>query len=376
MFQLILTLIKSYVIFVVVAWGVLESIWDLFEAATEGLAEAGSMRLAFHLGRGDVQTSKLSCWKTLFLSTILACALSTVFLILSPYIPHWFTNDETLVSMVKVQLPLICVGNIFMVFGMTSWSLIGAQGRYKIATLVSAAMTICVTLPLAAVFCIGMRYSLISLVGAVVVGYSTTGLFLGYFLQMSDWLHVSKIICALNEKDELECSSDDDDSAEENPHDRFEDNVCPKSISAQPSPDYRTHGCYNISIKSVQASQKMYLATCPDNVKVELLSLAEEISKQDSNNAASSDKIASLTAKIMDLEAQVQERNSTIERLRGDIRRMQDLYGAELSDLLGRIKQRVRQTSEVLLGSSSSEKSRDISYESSAEEEVQLRSND
>jgi hypothetical protein len=55
---------------------------------------------------------------------------------------------------------------------------------------------------------------------------------------------------------------------------------------------------------------------------------------------------------------------------------MQDLYGAELSDLLGRIKQRVRQTSEVLLGSSSSEKSRDISYESSAEEEVQLRSND
>lgn len=376
MFQLILTLIKSYVIFVVVAWGVLESIWDLFEAATEGLAEAGSMRLAFHLGRGDVQTSKLSCWKTLFLSTILACALSTVFLILSPYIPHWFTNDETLVSMVKVQLPLIGVGNIFMVFGMTSWSLIGAQGRYKIATLVSAAMTICVTLPLAAVFCIGMRYSLISLVGAVVVGYSTTGLFLGYFLQMSDWLHVSKIICALNEKDELECSSDDDDSAEENPHDRFEDNVCPKSISAQPSPDYRTHGCYNISIKSVQASQKMYLATCPDNVKVELLSLAEEISKQDSNNAASSDKIASLTAKIMDLEAQVQERNSTIERLRGDIRRMQDLYGAELSDLLGRIKQRVRQTSEVLLGSSSSEKSRDISYESSAEEEVQRRSND
>lgn len=375
MFQLILTLIKSYVIFVVVAWGVLESIWDLFEAATEGLAEAGSMRLAFHLGRGDVQTSKLSCWKTLFLSTILACALSTVFLILSPYIPHWFTNDETLVSMVKVQLPLIGVGNIFMVFGMTSWSLIGAQGRYKIATLVSAAMTICVTLPLAAVFCIGMRYSLISLVGAVVVGYSTTGLFLGYFLQMSDWLHVSKIICALNEKDELECSSDDD-SAEENPHDRFEDNVCPKSISAQPSPDYRTHGCYNISIKSVQASHKMNLATCPDNVKVELLSLAEEISKQDSNDAASSDKIASLTAKIMDLEAQVQERNSTIERLRGDIRRMQDLYGAELSDLLGRIKQRVRQTSEVLLGSSSSEKSRDISYESSAEEEVQRRSND
>lgn len=50
------------------------------------------------------------------------------------------------------------------------------------------------------------------------------------------------------------------------------------------------------------------------------------------------------------------------------MRRMQDLYGAELSDILGRIKERVRQTSEVLLGGSTSEKSAgDVSYESSAE---------
>jgi Na+-driven multidrug efflux pump len=32
----------------VAAWGILEAIWDLFESATEGLSEAGSIRLAFH----------------------------------------------------------------------------------------------------------------------------------------------------------------------------------------------------------------------------------------------------------------------------------------------------------------------------------------
>jgi Na+-driven multidrug efflux pump len=199
----------------VVAWGILESIWDLFEAATEGLAEAGSMRLALHLGRGDIATSKISSWKTLFLSIVLACALSSTLFILSPYIPRWFTNDETLIGMVEAQLPLIGFGNIFVVFGMTSWSLIGAQGRYKVATITSATMTLFLTLPLAALFCIGMRYSLISLVGAVVIGYSTTGLCLGYLLQMSDWEHISKNICALNETYEIDSSSSDDDSDDE-----------------------------------------------------------------------------------------------------------------------------------------------------------------
>lgn len=119
----------------VVAWGILESIWNLFEAATEGLVEAGSMQLAFHLGQRDVEGSKLCSWKTLFLSTILACTLSAIFLILLPYIPNWFSNDKTLVErMVEVQLSLIGIGNIFMVFGMTSWSLIAGarQGRYKV----------------------------------------------------------------------------------------------------------------------------------------------------------------------------------------------------------------------------------------------------
>lgn len=357
----------------VVAWGILESIWDLFEAATEGLSEAGSMRLAFHLGRGHAQISKLSCWKTLYLSTILACALSTAFIVLSPYIPPLFTDDETLAEMVQAQLPLIGVGNIFMVFGMTSWNLIGAQGRYKTATIISATMTVFVTLPLAALFCIGMRYSLISLVGAVVIGYSTTGLALGYILQMSDWEHISKVIRALNEKDELESSSDDDSDEEE--YDCFEDNVNSKSISLHSSPDHRTDSGSKILIKSIDISEKdrIGLMSYPESIRIELLILAQEISSnRDANNTeASSEKIASLTEKIMDLEAQVHEKNSTIENLRGDIRTMQDLYGAELSDLLGRIKKRVRQTSEVLLSGCSSEKSIDVSYVSSAKEESQ-----
>lgn len=69
---------------------------------------------------------------------------------------------------------------------------------------------------------------MISLVGAVVIGYSTTGLFLGYILQMSDWLHILKNICALNEKDEcsseLQSNSDHTDLAEKE-YDVLDDNI-------------------------------------------------------------------------------------------------------------------------------------------------------
>jgi len=353
----------------VVAWGILESIWDLFEAATEGLTEAGSMRLAFHLGRGDVHTSKLSCWKTQFLSTLLACTLSIGFLILSPYVPRWYTNDETLIEMVQTQLPLIGIGNIFMVFGMTSWSLIGAQGRYRIATVISATMTFCVTLPLAAFFCIGMRYSLISLVGAVVIGYSTTGLLLGFLLQMSDWDHISKNICALNENEELDSRSEVD-SVED--CDEFQDNVSTHStiVEMQKSPDGDSnYSSYDIILESLKSSQeeRLRLANYLENVKEELLVLARKNSTQVTNGFQrnSGDEVTLLTARIVDLEAQVLEKDSIIENLKGDIQRIQQLYGAELSDLLGRIKNRVRQTSEVLLSNTSS---RDLSSTSSAEQ--------
>ena len=192
----------------VATWGILEAIWDLFEAFTEGLGEAGSIRLAFHLGKGNIDMAKLSAWKLLFISMCLALTVSALLFVLMPYIPGMFTDDETLQDMVHDVLPLIGIGNIFMVFGMVSWSLIGAQGRFKLATMVSAVMTFAVTLPLSAVSSIVYHFTLEGLVGAVVVGYSTTGLVLGCILQLSPWDRISKKIQDLNAA-ENEDSGDD-----------------------------------------------------------------------------------------------------------------------------------------------------------------------
>jgi len=98
------------------------------------------------------------------------------------------------------------LGNIFMVFGMVSWSLVGAQGRYKLATIISAIMSFCVTLPLAAIFCIVYEFTLEGLTASVVIGYSTTGMVLAYVLLTSDWEKLSKTIREHNEAEGVSLS--------------------------------------------------------------------------------------------------------------------------------------------------------------------------
>lgn len=206
----------------VAAWGILEAIWDLFESATEGLSEAGSIRLAFHLGKGNVKQAPISAWKSLFLSSILAVFITAIFFICGDDLPGWFTKDETLQNMLTSMIPLVGMGNILMIFGMVSWSLVGAQGRYKLATTVSAIMSFCVTIPLAAVFCIAYQFTLDGLVAAIVIGYSTTGLVLAYILLRSDWKHISKTIQEYHEEEgsmsssSSSSSSSSDDSEEGN----------------------------------------------------------------------------------------------------------------------------------------------------------------
>ena len=192
----------------VAAWGIIESLWDIFEASTQGLMEAGAMRLAFHLGKGDINKSSSSAWKTLFLSTILRMVVTVILFICGEDLPTWFTKDETLQDMVNSVIPIIGIGNILMVFGMVSWELVCAQGRFKLATTISAAMSFCVTLPLSALFCFYFRFDLKGIVSAIVIGYSTTGLAFAVTLLLSDWKKVSDIIIQQNEE---ESDSDDDE---------------------------------------------------------------------------------------------------------------------------------------------------------------------
>ena len=119
------------------------------------------------------------------------------------------TPDPTLQRLIAQLLPLVGIGNFTLTVGLTSWSMVGAQGRYRLATFVNFMTTWLVTLPLAATFVYAANYNLEGIVSAIVVGYSATGTVLLYILLQSDWERLSKCLIEINAAEE---SSGADDS--------------------------------------------------------------------------------------------------------------------------------------------------------------------
>ena len=194
----------------VAAWAILGSIWDAFYSATEGIGDAAEMRVGLHLGANRPNMAKLSGYKALLISMSVATIVSTFFLSLQDRIPGWFTVDPTLQAMLRELMPYVAVGNFSMQFGMTAWSVIGAQGRYDLATRVSIVSSWGVCVPLASIFVFYFRVNLQGLTAAVVVGYVTTGACLSYVLLSTDWKQVAQYV-----QQENMISEFDDDETED-----------------------------------------------------------------------------------------------------------------------------------------------------------------
>lgn len=203
----------------VAAWGLLESLWDFFEAATGGLGEAASIRVAYHLGNGNVNMAKMSSYKSLFMGVSLSFFMTALLFMMGDDLTKWLTPDRTLQIMLNELIPMIGMANVFMIFGMVAWALVGAQGRYKLATTVSMVNTFLVTMPLASMSTFYFTFDLQGIVGAIICGYSTTGLWLGYVLLRSDWEHISQTIREYNVEHDISDSESESESESESDSD-------------------------------------------------------------------------------------------------------------------------------------------------------------
>lgn len=218
----------------------MEAIWELFEAAVGGFSEAGSVRLALHLGEGNIRAAQKAAWKSLFVTTCLASFVTVLFFVCGGQVAIWFTEDATLQLMIEQMIPLVGFSNVFMAFGTMSWALVGAQGRYMHSTIISAIVSFFITIPISAFSCVVMHYELKGLVGALLVGYSTTTLCTAYLLFTSDWHTISKNIIASNEEEDDDESSSDESSFSDNDDDDLSDTLSVASLSIQKKDTYET----------------------------------------------------------------------------------------------------------------------------------------
>lgn len=99
-----------------------------------GIVDAGEVRVAHFCGKGRPDRAKSFAKKTIFVGLLISIVLSSIFLALGDRIPKWLTSDLAIQKMIQENIPLIGFGNIIMTGGNTCWAVLGAQGRYRLAT--------------------------------------------------------------------------------------------------------------------------------------------------------------------------------------------------------------------------------------------------
>lgn len=99
------------------------------------------------------------------------------------------------------MIPLFAIGMMMDANSTFAWNILGAQGRYRLATVVVAIVSWCFTIPLAALFSIAWSMNLQGQLSAVVLGFMLLGVIQTYLLFRSDWVALSSNIIKAHEKD-------------------------------------------------------------------------------------------------------------------------------------------------------------------------------
>lgn len=183
----------------VAAFGLLGEIWDASNELFDGISDAAEVRCAYLLGGGEPDRARLSAYKSIMVITFAALFLTSLIYIAGDDLPTWLTNDPALQHILRGLLPLFGIGNFVMGLDTMGWTLLGSQGRYRLATIIVCLVSWTVTLPLAALFTVHFKVNLEGQMAAFIIGYLVTGIIHFYYVFCSDWYALSKTVMEDNE---------------------------------------------------------------------------------------------------------------------------------------------------------------------------------
>lgn len=198
----------------------------MLEALTEGIGEAAATQVAFLLAAAQPERAKRLSHAVIYLAVVQSFLVTSGLYMSGKYLAVLFSTDPTIQHMTNNSIALIGLANITMAFSQVSWSLIGAQGRFRLATSVVFFSRWIVTMPIALISIFAFFLDLNSVSGALVVGYATASCALTFIVLRSDWERLALVMKEMNDPidiDELDYLEDfddeDDDSSEYNESD-------------------------------------------------------------------------------------------------------------------------------------------------------------
>lgn len=191
---------------------------------TEGLGEASASQIAVKLAASQPQQARKFSNSVIYLAVVQALFVTSGLYMAGRYLAVIFSKDPTIQHMTNNAFAVLGLANVMMTFSQICWSLIGAQGRFRLATSIVFVSRWLVTIPLALINIFVFSLDVNSVGGALVVGYSTASCALTFVVLRSDWDRVSKVMQEINnpgDADPLDLLGDFDDEDSSDDDDPF-----------------------------------------------------------------------------------------------------------------------------------------------------------
>merc|ERR1712176_113055 len=177
----------------------LGAFWDFFEALTEGIGEAAANQVVYLLSAGQIDRAKKLCHGTVYMAVIQAVLVTSALYMSGQYLAVLFTTNPAIQHIMNDNIVFIGFANIIMAFSQITWSLIGAQGRFRLATFVIFFSRWMVTMPCALISIYVFVFDLNAVSGSMVVGYATACCALTVIVLRSDWDRLACLMQAMNQ---------------------------------------------------------------------------------------------------------------------------------------------------------------------------------
>lgn len=166
---------------------------------TEGIGEAAANQVTYLLSVGQVDRAKKLCYGSMFMAVTQAVLVTSVIYMSGQYLAVLFTTDPAIQHMMNNCIVLIGAANVIMAFSQITWSLLGAQGRFRLATFVIFFSRWFVTMPCALICIYVLGLDLNGVSGSLVVGYATACFALTVLVLSSDWDRLARLMQVMNQ---------------------------------------------------------------------------------------------------------------------------------------------------------------------------------
>jgi Na+-driven multidrug efflux pump len=150
------------------------------------------------MGAGKPEMARQVTQKTIFLSLCAAVVVASVLCLVAKPMLATLTPDATLQHMIYNTLPLVGMSQVILATSIVCVSVLGAQGRYTLATTSAWIGSWCVSIPLAYLLVNQVGWNLKGPVAASVIGSTLSGAAQIAVVLSSDWTRLSHHVAGQN----------------------------------------------------------------------------------------------------------------------------------------------------------------------------------